>query len=310
MTDDMVLLPGGTFSMGSDDFYPDERPVHARTVAPFWVDRTEVTTAQFALFVAATGYVTVAERPLDEADVPGATAAERAPGSLVFTPTRGPVDLDDWRQWWRWQPGAQWRHPEGPGSSVEGRGNHPVVQVALEDAAAYARWAGKRLPTEAELEYAARGGGDDGAPFAWGDEPYPGGVLRAHTWTGRFPYEVRGPYGATTAPVGSYPPNGYGLHDVIGNVWEWTTDYWAPRHRPPGAAPVDAQYRPNLLAAASAEAGSRVPRRVLKGGSYLCSPDYCLRFRPAARSPQADDTSTTHIGFRCVRDAEDFMRSA
>lgn len=300
---DRVLVTGGTFRMGSESFYPDERPVHERVVEPFWIDRREVTNADFARFVADTGHVTVAERPLGEADYPGVTAAERAPGALVFTPTPGPVDLNDWSRWWRWQPGAQWRRPEGPGSSIEDRMDHPVVQVAYEDASAYARWAGGRLPTEAEHEYATRGGGDDRAAFAWGDEPYPDGTARANTWIGRFPYDDRGRFGASTAPVGSYPANGYGLLDMIGNVWEWTSDYYTPRHHPPGVAPVDAQQRPNLLAAASAEPGSRIPRRVLKGGSYLCSPDYCLRFRPAARSPQADDTSTTHIGFRCARDA-------
>jgi len=299
--EDAVLVPGGTFRMGSDDFYPDEGPVHERTVASLWVDRHPVTTAQFARFVADTGHVTVAERPLPEADLPGSTPAERAPGSLVFTPTAGPVDLRDWRRWWRWQPGAQWRHPEGPGSTVAGREHHPVVHVTVDDAQAYARWAGRRLPTEAEHEHAARGG-LDGAPFAWGDVPYPGGEPRAHTWLGRFPYEHRGPHGPTTAPVGSYPANGYGLLDMIGNVWEWTTDLYTPRHVRPGTRPVDAGDRPSLLAG-GAEPASEVPRRVLKGGSYLCSPDYCLRFRPAARSPQADDTSSTHIGFRCVRDA-------
>lgn len=295
----MVWLPGGRFTMGSDEFYPDERPAHETSVEPFWIDRTPVTNEDFARFVADTGYVTVAERELDAADFPGADPADLVPGSLVFTPTDGPVDLGDWRQWWRWQPGASWRTPEGPGSSIEGRARHPVVQVAFADAAAYAEWAGKRLPTEPEFEYAARGGAAGGS-FAWGDEPYPGGVPRAHTWIGRFPYENLGPHGATTAPVGSFPPNGFGLVDTIGNVWEWTTDYYAPRHRVPGTSPVPREGRNDLLAQ-SAEPGSRTPRRALKGGSHLCSPDYCLRFRPAARSPQAEDSSTTHIGFRCAR---------
>jgi len=299
----MVQVPGSRFTMGSADFYPDEGPVHERTVETFWLDRCEVTNADFGRFVADTGHVTVAERPLDEAAFPDLAPEDRAPGALVFTPTDGPVDLRDWSRWWRWQPGASWRRPEGPGSSIEGRLDHPVVQVAYPDAAAYARWAGKRLPTEAEHEHAARGGGDDRSPFAWGDAPYPGGVPQAHTWLGRFPYDWGGAGGPTTAPVGSYPANGLGLLDMIGNVWEWTSDFYAPRHVPPGTAPVDAGTRPSLLAAASAEAGSTVPRRVLKGGSYLCSPDYCLRFRPSARSPQADDTATTHIGFRCADDA-------
>lgn len=297
----MVLLPGGTFRMGSDDFYPDERPAHEASVDPFWIDRHPVTNDDFARFVADTGYETVAERALDSAEFPDVPEDELVPGSLVFTPTAGPVDLRDWRQWWRWQSGASWRHPEGPGSSVDGRERHPVVHVAFADAAAYATWADKRLPTEAEFEYAARGGAPDAA-FAWGDEPFPGGLPRAHTWIGRFPYELHGAYAGTTSPVGSFPANGYGLLDTIGNVWEWTTSYYVPRHAVGGPA-VHREGRPDLLGMASAEPGSPVPRRALKGGSHLCSPDYCLRFRPAARSPQAEDSSTTHIGFRCVRDA-------
>lgn len=296
-----MLLPGGSFTMGSDDFYPDERPAHEASVDPFWIDTHQVTNADFAEFVADTGYLTVAERALDPVDFPDLDRDDLVPGSMVFTPTMGPVDLRDWRQWWRWQPGAQWRHPEGPDSSIDGRMTHPVVQVAYEDAAAYAAWSGKRLPTEAEFEYAARGGTD--AAFAWGDEAYPRGVAQANSWLGRFPYDDQGPHGGSTAAVGSYPANGFGLFDAIGNVWEWTTDYYLPRHQFPGAAAVDREHRSELLAAASAEAGSRMPRRVLKGGSYLCSPDYCLRFRPAARSPQADDSAATHIGFRCARSA-------
>ncbi|QNE34011.1 formylglycine-generating enzyme family protein [Leifsonia shinshuensis] len=299
--DDMVRIDGGTFRMGSDDFYPDEQPVHERTVAGYLIDRYAVTNADFARFVDATGYVTVAERPMDPADYPGVAPEDLVPGAMVFTATDGPVDLRDWRQWWRWEPGAYWRHPEGLDSSIADRMDHPVVQVAFEDASAYAAWAGKRLPTEAEHEFAARGG-VDGARFAWGEEAYPGGEAQANSWLGRFPYDNRGRFGATTAPVGSYPANGYGLYDIIGNTWEWTSDYYAPRHVVPGQEAVDAGARVNLLASASSEPGSRIPRRVLKGGSYLCSPDYCLRFRPAARSPQADDTATTHIGFRCAAD--------
>lgn len=302
MADDMQLIPPGTFRMGSDEFYPDERPVHERTVEGFLIDRHAVTNEEFSAFVAETGYVTVAERPLDPADLPGANPDDLAPGSLVFTATAGPVDLRDWRRWWRWQTGAHWRHPEGPDSSIDGRMHHPVVHVAYEDAWAYARWADKRLPTEAEHEYAARGGLGD-ARFAWGDEPYPDGVAHAHTWLGRFPYQYEGRFGPAPAPVGSYPANGYGLFDMIGNVWEWTSDSYAPRHLVPGQEPVDSGDRVNLLAPADAQPGSAAPRRVLKGGSYLCSPDYCLRFRPAARSPQTEDSASTHIGFRCARDA-------
>ena len=298
---DQVLLDGGVFRMGSDEFYPDERPVHEREVAPFRIDRHAVTNAQYAAFVDDTGYVTVAERELDPAAFPGADPADLVPGSMVFTPTPGPVDLQNWRGWWRWQPGAYWRRPFGPDSSVDERMRHPVVHIAFQDATAYAEWAGLRLPTEAEHEYAARGG-LDGRRFAWGDEAYPGGVAQANSWLGRFPYDNQGVGDA--APVGSYPANGYGLYDMTGNVWEWTTDYYTPRHLRLSDKPVDAGKRANLLAAASAQEGfPAIPRRVLKGGSYLCSPDYCLRFRPAARSPQAEDTGMSHIGFRCAADA-------
>ncbi|MET0297870.1 MAG: formylglycine-generating enzyme family protein [Microbacterium sp.] len=292
----MVLIGAGVLRMGSDDFYPDERPVHERAVAAFEIDRYEVTNDDYARFVDDTGYVTVAERELDPAEFPGADPADLVPGAMVFTPTTGPVDLGDWRAWWRWQPGAYWRRPFGPDSSVAGRERHPVVHVAFEDAAAYAHWAGARLPSEAEHEYAARGGAV-GTAFAWGDEPYPGGVAQANSWLGRFPYDNRGVGDA--APVGSYPANGYGLHDMIGNVWEWTSDFYTPRHVRPSDTVVDAGDRTNLLVAAAASD----PRRVLKGGSHLCSPEYCLRFRPAARSPQSEDTGMSHIGFRCARDA-------
>ena len=286
--------------MGADDFYPDERPVHERRVAPFWIESHEVTNELFAAFVAATGYVTVAERELDPAAFPGADPADLVPGSMVFTPTAGPVDLDDWRAWWRWQPGADWRHPFGQASSIDDRLQHPVVHVAFEDASSYAAWAGLRLPTEAEHEFAARGG-LDGEPFAWGSEPYPDGVAQANSWLGRFPYDNRGVGG--TAAVGSYPANGYGLFDMTGNVWEWTRDYYTPRHIRLSDSPVDPGKRQNMLARASAdEAFPASPRRVLKGGSFLCSPEYCLRFRPAARSPQSEDTGMSHIGFRCARD--------
>ena len=286
--------------MGSDEFYADERPVHDRYIRSFWIARHEVTNQMFAEFVAATGFVTVAERELDPAAFPGADPADLVPGSMVFTPTSGPVGLDDWRAWWRWQPGADWQHPFGPGSGIDDRLRHPVVHVAFEDAKAYADWAGLRLPSEAEHEFAARGG-LDGKRFAWGDEPYPDGRAQANSWLGRFPYDSRGVGG--TAAVGSYPPNGYGLFDMTGNVWEWTSDYYTPRHIRLSDTPVDAGERQNLLARASAEeAFPGTPRRVLKGGSFLCSPDYCLRFRPAARSPQTEDTGMSHIGFRCARD--------
>ena len=295
----MVTIPGGRFHMGSAEFYTEEQPVHEREVAAFRIDRYEVTNADFASFVEDTGYVTVAERPLDAALFPDLSEEERLPGAMVFTATAGPVDLREWRNWWRWEPGADWRHPEGADTGIDDRMDRPVVQVAYEDATAYAAWAGKRLPTEAEHEYAARGG-VDGSRFAWGEEPYPGGQAQANSWIGRFPYDNRGRFGATPAPVGSYPPNGYGVYDLIGNVWEWTSDYYAPRHVVPGERPVEAGARPSLLSAGSSDPSP--VRRVLKGGSYLCSPEYCLRFRPAARSPQTEDTATTHIGFRCAAD--------
>ena len=298
---DQVLLDGGVFRMGSDEFYPDERPAHEREIAPFRIDRYAVTNEQYAAFVDDTGYVTVAERELDPAAFEGADPADLVPGAMVFTPTPGPVDLRDWRGWWRWQPGAYWRRPFGPDSSIDERMRHPVVHIAFEDATAYADWAGLRLPTEAEHEYAARGG-LDGKRFAWGDDAYPDGVPQANSWLGRFPYDNQGVGDA--APVGSYPANGFGLYDMTGNVWEWTTDFYTPRHLRLSDKPVDAGKRANLLAAASAQEGfPAIPRRVLKGGSHLCSPEYCLRFRPAARSPQAEDTGMSHIGFRCAADA-------
>lgn len=293
---DMIRIEAGVLRMGSDEFYPEERPVHERAVAAFAIDRHEVTNEDYARFVDDTGYVTVAEKELDPSDFPGADPATLVPGAMVFTPTTGPVDLANWRAWWRWQPGASWRRPDGPGSGIAARLRHPVVHIAYADAVAYADWAGGRLPTEAEHEYAARGG-LVGKRFAWGDEPYPGGVPQANSWLGRFPYDNRGVGG--TAPVGSYPPNGYGLFDMIGNVWEWTSDLYAPRHHPPGDVALDAGGRANLLTTTA----STPAQRVLKGGSHLCSPDYCLRFRPAARSAQTEDTAMSHLGFRLARDA-------
>lgn len=295
----MVLISGGSFLMGSDRHYSEERPMHRRTVASYLIDSHAVTNEQFSRFVADTGYITVAERPLPEATYSHLSAEEREAGALVFTPTSGPVRLDDWRQWWRWVSGAQWRFPKGPGSTFEECTQHPVVQIAYQDAAAYASWAGKRLPTEAEHEYAARGG-RSGQDFAWGDEPYPGGATQANTWCGSFPYDNKGRFGPGTAPVGEYPANDFGLYDMIGNVWEWTSDFYIDHHVDPALSPVQADGRPNLFS--SAIVANALGRRVLKGGSYLCSPEYCLRFRPAARSPQSEDSATTHIGFRCVSD--------
>jgi formylglycine-generating enzyme required for sulfatase activity len=295
MPPEMALIPAGTFRMGSDDHYPEEAPSREVGVDAFWIDRHQVTNAEFAGFVAATGYLTVAERPLDPADYPGAPAENLVPGSLVFTMTPGPVDLRHLSQWWTWTPGASWRHPDGPQSSVDGREGEPVVHIALEDAEAYAAWAGRTLPTEAEWERAARGG-IEGATYVWGDEPEPPGERLANYWHGDFPWRHDEGYGARR-PVGSFPPNGYGLHDMAGNVWEWTMDWYTER-RPstpgdPCCVPMEASYDPG-------QPQFRVPRKVIKGGSYLCADSYCLRYRPAARRPQMVDTAMSHIGFRCV----------
>jgi formylglycine-generating enzyme required for sulfatase activity len=287
--------------MGSAEFYAEEGPVHERAVAAFELDVAPVTNEEYAGFIESSGYVTVAERPLDPADYPGIAEDDLAPGAMVFAATRSPVDLRDWRQWWGWERGAFWRQPFGPGSSIGERMAHPVVHIAYEDAITYAAWAGKRLPTEAEWEWAARGG-LVGARFAWGNDVRPGGRLQANTWQGAFPYRNDGAEGwVGTAPVGTFPQNGYGLLDMIGNVWEWTSTYWAHRHVPPNVLAVETGSRPNLLGAQSAEPDSQIRRRVLKGGSHLCAPEYCLRYRPAARSAQAEDTAMTHIGFRCAR---------
>jgi formylglycine-generating enzyme len=294
---DMAWVPGGTFLMGSEDFYPEERPVHRAAVDGLWVDRHPVTNAEFRRFVKATGYLTVAERPLEQADYPDADPALLVPGALVFRRTLGPVDLRDFRNWWAWVPGACWRHPEGPASTLHGRERHPVVQVAYQDAAAYAAWAGKALPTETQWEFAARGG-LDGAVFVWGDEFAPKGRMMANTWQGEFPWQnlLLDRYEGTS-PVGRFPPNGYGLHDVAGNVWEWTTDYFAPSHPQGAARPCCVPTNPQVTAPVLAE---RIPRRVIKGGSHLCAPNYCLRYRPAARQGEAVDTATGHLGFRCI----------
>jgi formylglycine-generating enzyme required for sulfatase activity len=300
----VVELAGGEFAMGSDAHYPEEAPVHGVRVGPFAIDRCEVTNARFAEFVAATGYTTVAERPLDPADFPGAPPENLVPGSLVFTPTPGPVDLRHLSQWWAWTPGACWHAPEGPGSSVEDRAEHPVVHVAHEDAAAFAARAGGRLPTEAEWELAARGG-LEGAVFTWGEEARPDGRIMANTWDGPdFPWRSTGESGfSRTAPVGSFPPNGFGLYDMAGNVWEWTDDWWG--HHPadagkPCCVPVDPRGGDVAKSFDPAQPQFRVPRKVIKGGSHLCADSYCLRYRPAARRPQMVDTGMSHLGFRCA----------
>jgi formylglycine-generating enzyme len=304
-TRDMVWVEGGSFLMGSEGFYAEERPVHDVAVDGFWIDEHQVTVAEFRRFVKATGHVTLAERPLDPADYPDADASLLVPGSLVFHRTRGPVNLDDYRNWWSYVPGASWRHPDGPDSTLDGRDRHPVTHVAWVDVEAYATWAGKALPTEAEWEYAARGG-LEGKVYTWGDEFAPRGRLMANTWQGEFPWQnTLEDRFEGTSPVGSFPPNGYGLYDMAGNVWEWTADFYTPHHdeesRHSCCGPVA---NPRVTSSEGSfdkgQPGGHIPRRVMKGGSHLCAPNYCLRYRPAARQAQAEDSSTGHLGFRCA----------
>jgi formylglycine-generating enzyme len=298
----MVFIHGGTFLMGSDRHYPEEAPAHRVTVDGFWIDRAPVTNREFLQFVNATGYVTVAEQKPKPKDYPGALPHMIRAGSLVFSPPKQVADLTDWSQWWQFKFGANWRRPYGPRSSIAGLHDHPVVHVAHRDAEAYAEWAGKDLPTEAEWEFAARGG-RDGAEFAWGDELTPGGEHMANTWQGAFPGEnLRTDGYERTSPVGAFPPNGYGLIDMIGNVWEWTTDWYSARHTGTAAScciPMNPR--------GGSKSGSRdpadpsvIPRKVVKGGSHLCAPNYCRRYRPAARHAQPIDTGMSHVGFRCV----------
>jgi len=300
--DDMTWIPGGTFLMGSDRHYPEEGPVHRVTVGGFWMDRMPVTNAAFERFVEATGYVTLAERPAKPEDYPGAPPEMLQPASSVFMKPSGRVDISNAYNWWFYVPGADWRHPRGPDTSIAALPDHPVVHIAAEDAIAYAQWAGKDLPTEAEWEFAARGG-MEGAEFVWGDELVPGGRHMANTWQGEFPYQNSGEDGfEATSPVGTFPPNGYGLFDMAGNVWEWTSDWYgahaAPEHpccsvANPRGGTRDASYDPRTP-------DLRIPRKVTKGGSHLCAPNYCRRYRPAARMAQPIDTSTCHLGFRCI----------
>lgn len=302
---DMVWVPGGTFLMGSDRHYPEEAPAHRVTVGGFWMDRCAVTNAEFRRFVHATGHVTVAERTPDAADYPGAEAAMLVPASVVFRKPRRPVPLTDPYQWWHNVPGASWRHPRGPQSSLKGLDDHPVVHVAWEDVAAYAAWMGKDLPSEAEWERASRGG-LEGAEYVWGDELTPGGRHMANVWQGEFPlrnqaldaYEY-------TAPVRSFPPNGYGLFQMAGNVWEWTSDWYQDQAERAGehahaCCTVDNRRGGDRERSIDARDRARIPRKVMKGGSHLCAPNFCRRYRPAARMAQAIDTSTSHLGFRCI----------
>lgn len=290
MPESMIALDGGEFTMGSDRFYREESPAHRVRVAPFQLDTYAVTNRQFADFVHDTGYVTTAERPVDAESLPY-DLVDSTPASLVFRPTAGPVDLRFWKQWWAMVPGANWRHPRGPNSDISDLMDHPVVQVSYYDASAFAAWCGKRLPTEAEWEFAARGG-LHGATYAWGEEPNTAGAPFANTWQGLFPYQNDGARGwIYTCPVGAFPPNGYGLYEMTGNTWEWTSSPWSDNHsaEAPAACGCGPQGKPQM------------PARVTKGGSHLCSPSYCLRYRPAARASQDEDSATTHLGFRCAR---------
>ena len=300
--DGMVWIPGGTFRMGSDRHYPEEAPAHAVSVGGFWIDTHTATNAEFGRFVDAARHITLAERSPNPADYPGAKPDMLKPASVVFLKPRQKVELGNHYNWWGYVPGADWRHPEGPCSSLDGRGDHPVVHIGYEDAEAYARWAGKELPSEAEWELAARGG-LDGAEFVWGDDFAPAGQFMANTWQGEFPWQNLASDGfESVAPVGSFPPNGYGLYDMAGNVWQWTTDWYQEHgqvqrscctpHNPRGGN-RDASYDPRLP-------DIRIPRKVTKGGSYLCAPNYCRRYRPAARMAQPIDTAICHLGFRCI----------
>lgn len=305
VSESMIWVDGAEFAMGSEDFYPDEAPVRRVAVDGFWIDPHPVTNARFSAFVDDTGYVTEAERAPDPALYPGAPAENLVPGALVFVMTPGPVDLRDFTQWWAWTPGAQWRHPTGPGSSVDRLADHPVVHVNHGDALAYCEWAGLELPTEAEWEFASRGG-LDGARFTWGDDDPQETEPIANTWQGRFPVENTEVDGWTrTSPVGSYPANGYGLHDMAGNVWEWTDDWYSATHAAddgrPCCAPQDPRGGDERGSLDPAQPTIAIPRKVVKGGSHLCTPQYCYRYRPAARQPQMIDTSMSHLGFRCIK---------
>jgi formylglycine-generating enzyme len=300
----LIWIPGGTFRMGSDKHYPEEAPAHRVSVDGFWIDRTPVTNRQFCEFVAQTGHVTFAEKAPNPGDYPGVLPHMLYAGSLVFVPPSEPIDLHDWSRWWTYMKGANWRHPYGTKTNIRGLDQHPVVHVAFSDALAYARWAGKELPTEAEWEFAARGG-LDGAEYAWGDALAPGGKRMANTWLGEFPRESpnsrRRP---RTTEVGSFPANGFGVRDMIGNVWEWTDDWYAPKHEAdaPKACCIPDNPRGGAEAASydACQPSIKIPRKVLKGGSHLCAPNYCRRYRPAARHAQPIDTSTSHVGFRCA----------
>jgi len=311
----MVWIPGGVFTMGTDDpdAHESERPAHRVQVRGFWIDEAEVTNAQFRKFVDATGYKTTAERPVDwevmktqlPPGTPRPTDEQLGPGSLVFDPPAGalpPGGLDNIANWWTWTLGADWRHPDGPDSSIEGKDDYPVVHVSFEDATAYANWAGRRLPTEAEWERASRGG-VDGRKYAWGDSFSPEGKRMANTWQGRFPQVVEDQDGyPRLAPVKMFPANGYGLYDTIGNAWEWCSDWYRPdTYREHGVNDVTVD--PKGPSESYDPDEPFQPKRVTRGGSFLCSSNYCTNYRPSARRGTATDSGMSHLGFRCVKDA-------
>lgn len=300
----MVWIEGGAFMMGSNHHYPEEAPVHAVRVDGFWIDKYTVTNAQFREFVEDTGYLTYAERPLDPALYPGATPETLVPGSLVFTKPRQRVDLRFISNWWSYVPGACWKHPYGPKSTIKGKDHFPVVQVAWEDVEAYAKWDGKELPTEAEWEFAARGG-IDGKEFAWGDQVSPNEKMMANYWQGEFPWQnlkLDGYEGM--CPVSAFPPNGYGLYNMIGNVWEWTADWYQAKHpvntQKACCIPQNPRGGIEAMSYDPRQPTIKIPRKVLKGGSHLCARNYCYRYRPASRIPQMIDSAACHLGFRCV----------
>lgn len=299
----MVWIPGGMFTMGSDDHYAEEAPAHRVKVDGFWMDRTPVTNRDFAKFVEETGYITFCELDPDPALYPGAKPDMLKAASVVFVKPSGPVDLRNPHLWWQFIKGANWKAPQGPGSSIDNRLDHPVVHLAWADVQAFAKWAGKKLPTEAEWEFAARGG-YEGREYAWGDELIPASGHKANTWQGDFPWQNLSEDGFEgTSPVGSFEANEYGLYDMIGNVWEWTVDWYAPKHpdEKHKACCIPKNPRGGLENESyDARQEIKIPRRVMKGGSHLCAPNYCRRYRPSARMAQPVDTSTSHVGFRCI----------
>ena len=303
----MVWIPGGEFWMGADEF-PDAQPWHRVVVNGFWMDKTEVTNEQFEQFVKATAYVTVAQRTPRAEDYPGAPPENLVAGSVVFSPPDHPVKLNNHFQWWSYVKGTNWRYPEGPQSSIKDRGNYPVVHIAYEDALAYATWAGKRLPTEAEFEFAQRGGLDR-KPYAWGDEFMPGGRHMANTFQGHFPdTNIQEDGYERAAPVAAFPPNGYGLYDMAGNVWEWTSDWYRHDYYRTLAAEGPLVRNPQGPADSFDPSEPGVKKKVHKGGSFLCTDQYCARYIAGGRGKGEPDTGTNHLGFRLVRDAESLRK--